>query len=153
MSSLLSRLFIDTNIFLELEFQDSRWQECKQLLEKVESGEIKAATSDFIVYSSILEIESKEGSRAQAKIVTFLTVLSSLKGLSILRPAAIEMTDAARFMNRRKLDYDDSYVVSSMKSDDIKTLVSFDRHFDKQTEIQRLEPIHVLETMQSEKVK
>jgi predicted nucleic acid-binding protein len=62
-SSLLSRLFINTNIFLELEFQDSRRQECKQLLEKVESGEIRSAASDFVVYSSILEIESEEGSR------------------------------------------------------------------------------------------
>jgi predicted nucleic acid-binding protein len=121
-------------------------------LEKVESGEIRAATSDFVVYSSILEIESKEGSRANAKIMTFIAALSSLKGLSILRPAAVEMTDAARFMKRRKLDYDDSYIVSSMKSDGIKTLVSFDRHFDKQTEIQRVEPFHVLKTMQSKKV-
>jgi predicted nucleic acid-binding protein len=64
----------------------------------------------------------------------------------------MEQTDAARFMKRRRLDYDDSYIVSSMKSDGIKTLVSFDRHFDKQTEIQRLEPIHVLETVLSEKV-
>lgn len=150
MPSMEFRLFIDTNIFLELEFQDSRWQECKQLLEKVETGEIRASTLDFVVYSSILEIESKEPRDAGPKILTFLTVLASLKGLSILRPTGTEMTDAAKFMKRRKLDYDDSYIVSAMKSDGIKTLVSFDRHFDKQTEIERMEPIQVLQTILSE---
>lgn len=54
-------------------------------------------------------------------------------------------------MVRRKLNYDDSYVVSSMKTNDIKTLVSFDRHFDKQSEIERLEPIQILDSMESEK--
>ena len=147
----LSRLFLDTNIFLELEFQDERWLECRDLLKKIESGEIKASTSDFIVYSSILEIESKERGRSEAKIATFLSVLSSLKGLSIFRPTFNAMTDAAPAMKKRRLDFDDSYVVSCMKEEDVKTLVSFDRHFDKQSEVERLEPNQILESMATEK--
>jgi len=116
----------------------------------VETGEIKASTSDFVVYSSILEIGSKERNKTASKIETFLTALSSLKGLSILRPSATEMADAAKLMRIRKLDYDDSYIVSSMKAEGIKTLVSFDRHFDKQDEIKRLEPIQILAAMESE---
>jgi predicted nucleic acid-binding protein len=147
-----THMFIDTNIFLELEFQDLRWKECRDLLKKVETGEIRASTSDFVIYGSILEIESKERSKAESKICTFLRVLSSLRGLSILRPTTEEMADAGRSMKRRKLDYDDSYIVSSMKSNSIKTLISFDRHFDRQNEIKRLEPIQILESMESKKI-
>ncbi|HKW04224.1 MAG TPA: hypothetical protein VJN71_02885 [Nitrososphaerales archaeon] len=72
-------------------FQDKRWKECREFLKKVETGEIRASTSDFALYSSIIVIESKAGKRADLKIETFLAVLSSLKGLSILRPTTIDM--------------------------------------------------------------
>jgi predicted nucleic acid-binding protein len=150
-TSSLPRLFIDTNILLELEFQDERWLECRDLLKKIETGEIKASTSDFVVYGSILEIESKERGKSAAKISTFLTALSSLKGLSVFRPTVTEMIDASETMKRRKLDFDDSYIVSSMKAEDVRTLVSFDRHFDKQSEIERLEPNQILESIAPEK--
>lgn len=129
---------------MELEFKDARWQECRNFLKKVETGEIHAFTSDFVVYSSILEINSKKGKKPESKIETFLNVIASLKGLSILRPSTKDMRDAAETMINRKLDFDDSYIVSSMKANGISTLVSFDAHFDKSDEVKRVEPIELL---------
>ncbi len=79
----------------------------------------------------------------------FLIAISSLKGLSVFRPTVSEMADAAKTMKTRRLDFDDSYVVSAMKAEGVKTLVSFDRHFDKQVEVKRLEPNKILERMES----
>ncbi len=137
--------FIDTNIFLELEFQDSRWEACRDFMEKVETGDISASTSDFVLYSAILEIESKSGKKESAvKIATFLGAISSLNGLSIIRPTYKEMINAAEKMSERRLDFDDSYVVSSMKAAKIDKLVSFDKHYNKVDEIVRVEPMEIV---------
>jgi predicted nucleic acid-binding protein len=140
-----SSFFIDTNIFLELEFQDSRWEDCRDFMKKVETGDLTAATSDFVLYSAILEIESKSGKKeSEAKIATFLGAISSFSGLSILRPSYKEMINAAEKMSERRLDFDDSYVVSSMIAAKIDRLVSFDKHYNKVDEIARIEPAELL---------
>lgn len=138
-------LFVDTNIFLELQFEDSRWRECLEFLKKVETGEIFAFTSDFVVYSSVLEISSKKPKKKELNIETFLTAISTMQGLSILRPTIDEMSNAVASMAKRKLDFDDSLVVSAMVANNITTLVSFDRHFDGIKEIKRVEPIQVFD--------
>ena len=142
--------FIDTNVFLELEFQDARWEECRGFLKKVETGEVSACSSDFVVYGAILEIEAKTRKRSELKIETFLDALLSLSGLSILRPTIKEMKDAAKFVSSRKLDFDDAYVVSCMTANEITSIVSFDRHFDNLEEVRRLEPIEILRAVESD---
>jgi len=140
--------FIDTNIFLELAFQDARWEECREFLKKVETREVSACSSDFVVYSAILEIEAKVGKKSELKIETFLDALLSLRGLSVIRPTIKEMRDAAKFMSSRKLDFDDSYVVSAMTANKVRSVVSFDKHFDKLDEVHRKEPIEILRAME-----
>jgi len=41
---------------------------------------------------------------------------------------------------RRKLDFDDSLVVSCMQNNGIKKIVSLDKHFDKVKVIERIKP-------------
>ena len=52
--------FIDTNIFLELEFEDARWKERRDFLSWIEDGKISDSTSDFVVDGGILQIENKK---------------------------------------------------------------------------------------------
>lgn len=137
--------FIDTNIFLELQFLDARWEECRDFLKKVERNEVSACTSDYVVYSAILEIEAKTRKKSDLKIGTFLNALSSLQGLSILRPAIEEMREAAATTARCKLDFDDSYVVACMTANQIGMIISFDGHFDHLEGITRREPIDILQ--------
>ena len=103
-----------------------------------------ACSSDFVVYSAILEIDAKAGKKSELKIETFLDALLSLKGLSVLRPTIREMKDAAKFMSSRKLDFDDSYIVSTMIANKVRSVVTFDKHFDKLDEVRRKEPIEIL---------
>lgn len=132
------RYFIDTNIFLEVEFKDSKWIECKDLLLKIENSEIEALTSDFIIYSGILEIQSKASSIA--RIRNFITGISKLSGLIIYQAVFNDLLIAANLMEKNNLDFDDALVVASMKANKIKGLISFDRDFDKVKEISRIEP-------------
>jgi hypothetical protein len=72
----------------------------------MEAGDIIAATSDFVIYSAILEIESKSGKKeSETKIATFLAAISSLAGLSIIRPTHKEMIDVAEKMGERKFEF------------------------------------------------
>src|SRR5487761_18374 len=136
------KYFVDTNIFLELAFEDARWKECRGFLSRIEEGKISASTSDFAVYGGILQIESK--TRSSSKVHTFIKSLLTLQGLSILRPSEEEILNATRIMASHKLDFDDSLVVSSMLANGLTNLVSFDRHFDGVKEVERLEPADVL---------
>lgn len=74
----------------------------------------------------------------------FITSLSEIKDLTILNPDLKTILTSLGFMKRYSLDFDDALVVSSMIANKIKKLVSFDKHFDKVKEIERIEPGHVL---------
>jgi len=47
-------------------------------------------------------------------------------------------------MKGENLDFDDALVISCMKANNIRDLISFDRHFDKVKGIRRIEPGDVL---------
>lgn len=130
--------FIDTNVFLEVEFKDPRWQESKNFLYKIENGEIEAVISDFIVYSCILEIEAK--TKSAERIRKFIKGLQLISGLSIFHPTYVELLNALNFMKKNDLDFDDALVVSSMIANKIRVLVSFDTDFDRVKEIKRVGP-------------
>jgi len=50
------------------------------------------------------------------------------------------LLQAISFMRIYQLDFDDSVVLSYMKSLKIKKIVSFDKHFDTISQISRIEP-------------
>lgn len=135
-------LFVDVNIFLEIQLSDERSEECKKFLRKIASEELPAATSDYIVYSCLLQISNKLNSAERME--KFIASLSEIKDLTILNPDLKTILTSLGFMKRYSLDFDDALVVSSMIANKIKKLVSFDKHFDKVKEIERIEPGHVL---------
>lgn len=135
-------LFVDVNIFLEIQLSDERSEECKKFLRKIASEELPAATSDYIVYSCLLQISNKLNSAERME--KFITSLSEIKDLTILNPDLKTILTSLGFMKRYSLDFDDALVVSSMIANKIKKLVSFDKHFNKVKEIERIEPGHVL---------
>ncbi len=135
-------LFVDANIFLEIQLSDERSQECKGFLGRVVSDDLSAATSDYIVYSCLLQIFNRLNS--SERMEKFILSLSEIKNLTILNPDLKTILDSLEFMKRYDLDFDDALVVGSMVSNKIKTLVSFDKHFDKVKEIKRVEPRNIL---------
>lgn len=128
-------VFIDANIFLEIELQDVKSEQCKSFLQKVATGEVRACTSDFIVYSCLLQLQHKLSDTRYVE--RFLLALNSLEGLRVVRPSLAEMAEAAKLMKKYSLDFDDGLVVACMKSRDIDVLVSFDKDFDRVPIVQR----------------
>lgn len=135
-------LFIDANIFLEIQLSDERSEECKEFLRKIAAEDLSAATSGYIVYSCLLQISNKLNSAERME--KFITSLSEIKNLTILNPDLKTILTSLGLMKRYSLDFDDALAVSSMVTNKIKKLVSFDKHFDKVKEIERIEPRQVL---------
>ncbi|MBI4918317.1 type II toxin-antitoxin system VapC family toxin [archaeon] len=131
-------VFIDANIFLEIALRNEKSELCKQYIRKFLSGEVKAFTSDFIIYACLLSIQNKAKNSELMK--DFLTFIDNLVGLEIHRPSPFTVANSVELMSKTKLDFDDSLVVACMDDLKIKKLVSLDKHFDKIEGIKRIEP-------------
>ena len=134
----IKMFFIDTNIFLEVELMNKRLEECKEFLRKIYRKEINALTSDFVVYSCLIQLQNR--TRSTERMREFMLFLANMENLDVRIPSPHAISNAFDFMERYKLDFDDALVVSTMKSLGIEKLVSFDKDFDKVKEIQRVEP-------------
>jgi len=130
--------FIDANIFLEVFLLDKNWESAKEFLEKVATGEIEAATSDFIAYSILLQIQNKLRSTEAMK--NFVKFLGNMKGMMILRFTPAVLMGCIQTMEKYNLDFDDSVQASLMNAFGIKEIVSFDKDFDKVDWIKRVSP-------------
>ena len=51
--------FVDANIFLELMLDDKKADICESFFEKIKNEETSFYTSDFIIYTCLLQIEQK----------------------------------------------------------------------------------------------
>ena len=130
--------FIDANIFLELMLDDEKAIDCKMFFDKLKNGEVEASTSDFIIYTCLLQIQYKFKSLKYLK--NFILFINEMKGLRIFRPSLNDIYKSINISEKYKLDFDDSLVVSLMINNNIKELISFDKHFDKVNLIKRETP-------------
>jgi Predicted nucleic acid-binding protein, contains PIN domain len=127
---------IDTNIFLEVMLAQARSEECEILLNKIKNEEIKAAITDFSIYSIMIILSNYNLING---LKTFLLSLSSYKGIKIYRSKISDLLKALEFVEKKKLDIDDAIQYSAAKSLNVKGIISFDKHFDN-LEIPRIEP-------------
>jgi len=128
--------FIDANIFLEIELEDARKEQCKKFFKRIVDDKEKAIISNFIMYSILLELAKKTTIKKAKDFLIFLEAAE----IEIFTPSIEIILKALDKMKEYKLDFDDALVVSCMISNKIKKLVSFDKHFDKIKEIERIEP-------------
>jgi len=130
--------FVDSNVFLELELDQERADECEVFLNKVKMGLLKAVTTGFHIDSILIIMENYGKSPSDLK--TFLSSLLSYKGLEVYLLSILDRISATRWMDELKLDLDDAIAYHVMKRLNIDTIVSYDRHFDSIKDITRLEP-------------
>jgi len=145
----MPRLLVDANIFLELALGQTRSSECKSFLEKVASGRVKAATTDFILDS--VEIVMEDRAAPAAAIEKFFSSLTLYKGLLVHSLGIKGRISAAEEMESNGLSFDDSTSVAAMRRLGIKEIVSFDHHFDRVSTIMRVEPKTVLSRLKGNK--
>jgi len=130
--------FIDANVFLEVFLLDKNWEGAAEFLKKVSEEVITCFTSDFIIYSILLQIQNKTRNKESMK--AFITFLDNMKGLKIARFTPEILMTAINYMETYKLDFDDSVQLSFMDSFGLTEIVSFDKDFDHINWIKRIEP-------------
>jgi len=131
-------VFIDTNIFLEIFLDQENADNCEQFLKHLGEVNEQPVTSDFVVYSSLVAIERNLKSvNSLRNAIIFFTNYS---GLHVLRPTLEDAYLATKFIVECNLDFDDSLVVSCMKNNGIKKIVSLDKHFDRVNGVERIKP-------------
>lgn len=130
-------IFIDANIFLEIFLKDSKSEECKVFLNSLKEKNMQAITTDFIMYSCILQVQNKlKDSNFIRNAVIFFNSYSNLK---VIMPSIDDIFAAIETIEEEELDFDDSLVVACMRSYGITELASRDKHFDKVKGIKRIE--------------
>ena len=132
-------VFVDANIFLEVALEDAKSVSCEFFLRQLARQEITAVTSDFILYTCLIQLEKNY--KGTQRVQNFILSMHELKGLTIVRPQLEEMCAATQISEKYKLDFDDAFVVATMLRRGIKTLISLDKDFDRVKEIVRKEPI------------
>lgn len=135
---------VDANIFLELLLDQKRADECEAFLELVQTGSVSGAITDFAIDSVVVVMEN-EGKRP-ADISLFLSSLLGYGSLEVYFLSLYDRIEATRHMQKFKLDFDDSTAYQAMKNLNVKQIVSFDRDFDKISDIERIEPEQAIST-------
>ena len=132
---------IDANIFLEVELGQERSEECEKLLDAVAQGKMQAVISDFHVDSIIIVMESH--GIDHETIRKFLVSLTKYSGLQVYYSSLDDRIKATNYMRDHKLDFDDAFCVQCAIANQ-STIISFDRDFDKVSNVKRLEPKDLL---------
>jgi len=130
--------FVDSNVFLELELDQERADECEIFLNKVRKGVLRAITTGFHIDSILIIMENYGKSPSDLEI--FLSSLLGYKGLEVYPLSILDRISATRWMDKLNLDLDDAIAYHVMKKLNVDKIVSYDRHFDSIEDITRLEP-------------
>ena len=123
-----TEVLLDANIFLEAELAEIHGPACKQLLEKLRDGEIKAAITDFHVDSIVIVME-KYGKR-WSEISLFLASLLRYRGLKVYPLSLVSRIKATSFMKEYGLNFDDALAVQALKELSTNIIVSYDEDFN-----------------------
>jgi len=131
-------VLIDANIFLEAELAETHGPACKQFLEKVRDGEIKAAITDFHVDSVVIVME-KYG-KEWSEICLFLASLLRYRGLRVHPLSLVSRIKSISFMKDYGITFDDALAVQALKEISSNTIVSYDEDFNSIEWIKRQIP-------------
>lgn len=129
---------IDANIFLELQLEQRRADECELLLEAVRIGRREGFLTDLVLDTILIIMEEK--GKAPADLEHFLASLASYKGLRLYFLTLRDRLEATRAMTQFDLDFENSTLVQAATRLEAEGIVSFDKDFDHVEGVRRFEP-------------
>lgn len=133
---------LDANIFLELLLDQKNAEDCALLLKKIEEEKVEGLISDFHLDTVLVIMEHYKSPPDDMR--KFILVLNTLKGLRIYHLTLSDRVEATEYMEKLRLKYDDALAVQVMKRFDTKQIVSYDKHFNTLSGIQRIEPDQII---------
>ena len=137
-------MLIDTNIFLEVQLDQNKASQSKQLLQLVQKDTIKGYITDYTIDSIVLIMEHYK--KSPKEIQTFLSSLLAYKGLEIYTLSIFDRILATKHMQTLGLDYDDACQYQAMKVLKLDIIASFDTDFDRIKQIKRIVDVKQLQT-------
>jgi len=137
-----TEILLDSNVFLEAQLAERHGKACRQLLEKIRDGVVKATITDFHVDSVVVVMENY--GKGWKEVVLFLTSLLRCKGLKVYPLGIISRIRATTFMRDYGLDFDDALAVQALKDLSIDTIISYDDDFDAVKGVKRCVPEDIL---------
>lgn len=135
----MSRRALDANILLRYVTGDhpEMSPRCRRLLERIEAGEELV----FLPEAALADVAWTLRSHYQwpaERISEFLGEVLALDGIEMERkPIA---WGALAHLQRGTLDFSDAMIAAEMESQGLMEVYSYDRDFDRLTEIRRVEP-------------
>ncbi len=125
--------FIDTNIFLRYLAGDDpdKGRRAYELLQRVETGEIAATTTEAVILEIVFVLSSKRTyNRPRVEIKDKLSAILSLKSLRLPRKA-VYLRALDLYAANQAVDYVDCLNVAFIENAGIKTIWTFDKDFDR----------------------
>ena len=139
----MKKYFLDSNIFLRIFTQDNKemFTDCLVLLEKINLGQIRAYTSNFVLAEIVWTLSS--GYKfSKTKIHEAVTSIINVSSLKI--DDDCDSSHALEFYVSKSVKYIDALIASNPEIQAKKmTIVSYDKDFDK-LGVKRLEPQDLL---------
>jgi len=142
--------YIDTNIFVRFITGDDEKQSppSYEIMKKLSAGELEATTNEAVIAEICYVLTSKKlpyqliPSEVKERLVPVL----ALRGLHIEHKRILfDALDI--FASSPGLDFVDALNVAHMNSEEIELIISYDHHFDQVSQINRQEPLEVLEVL------
>ncbi len=131
--------FLDTNILLRHLLQDAPEQSprCTAYLARVERGELKVRTADTVVFEVVYTLQ-RTYKQPKAAIVAALLPVIELPG--IVLPHKRRFRRVFELYVRYNSAFADAYHAALMQSLKLTEIVTYDREFDRISNIVRIEP-------------
>ena len=132
--------FVNANIFVRVLAGDhpEHSPSAYAFLKNLDSGEIRATTSESVVMEVVYVLSSRTTPRMHRNdIADRLRALLRIRGLVV--PHAEAIWDAAGY-ETSLVDFVNCLSAAHMKRQDITEIVSFDRDFDRLSWVTRVEP-------------
>lgn len=129
--------FVDTNFFLRFLTNDvpKQAKKAEEILKKAEEEKIELFTSDLVIAEIAWTLESfyQEG---KEKIAASLQRILTIKNVNV--PSKANWLEALEIFLEKNLELIDAFNYSLMHSKKIKEIYSFDKHFDKFSDVKRI---------------
>ena len=131
--------FVDTNIFLRHFLDDNPDQtpRATAYLQRIERGEVRAVTSETVVFETVFVVDRRQGLRPSA-IRDLVGPIVALPGLHV--PDKHRLLRALDTFATFNIPFADAQHAVVMESMGLSEIVSFDHHFDRIPGITRIEP-------------
>lgn len=135
----MSAVFLDSNVIL-LHLLDNHPElspRATSFLERVEAGDVRVEVTDTVIFEVVFTLE-RSFHQPKAAIRDVLLQLLDLPGIAL--PGKRLVRAALNEYVVLNVSYADAYHAVVMRERGIKQVVSFDRHFDRFSDIERITP-------------